>query len=231
MILNWNSFLQATAQYLLQHAVSPARKELGYCCFCSVLCQVLKQLWNGVTRLPDSLSTINSLACGSAFQTEALYLTPLPWQSPPPQGGGGGRHFHIASGNGWLCCALLYFLCTGPLSELISRVIQTQMYATGTRVWYHPRRKGGPLSPFLYLTSDVCKHDQTPEQLKVPIKSQQAKPAATRAGNRVRDSLLTIKSFACGILHISALHPKQIVTNCALMTNLPERHPHPTLIV
>ena len=32
-----------------------------------------------------------------------------------------------------------------PLSELISPVIQTQMYATGTGVWYQSRSKGGLL--------------------------------------------------------------------------------------
>ena len=100
-----------------------------------------------------------------------------------PRGGGGG-HFDISSGNGWLYCALLFFLCKCPVSELISPVIPTQMYATGTRVWYHSRSKGGPLSPFSYLTRDICNHDQIPEQLKVPGKSQPAKPATKGAGNR-----------------------------------------------
>ena len=60
-------------------------------------------------------------------------VIPPPLQSPlPPGGGGGGRHFDISSGNGWLYCALLFFLCKCPLSELISPVIQTQIYATGT---------------------------------------------------------------------------------------------------
>ena len=36
----------------------------------------------------------------------------------------------------------------------------------------------------LYLTRDICKHDQMPEQLKVPVKSNPTKPAAKRAGNR-----------------------------------------------
>ena len=69
-----------------------------------------------------------------------LVLPPLAIPPPP----GGGRHFDISSGNGWLYCALLSFLCKCPLSELIS-VIQTQMYATGTHVWYHSRSKGGLL--------------------------------------------------------------------------------------
>ena len=43
--------------------------------------------------------------------------------------GGGGRHFDISSGNGWLFCALLFFLCKGALSELSSPAIQTQMQA------------------------------------------------------------------------------------------------------
>ena len=51
-------------------------------------------------------------------------------------------------------------------------------------VWHHSRSKGGPLSPFLYVTHEICNHDQIPEQLKVPVKSQPAKPAAKRAGNR-----------------------------------------------
>ena len=40
------------------------------------------------------------------------------------------------------------------------------------------------LSPFLYLTCDICNHDQIPEQLKEPVKSLPAKPAAKRVGNR-----------------------------------------------
>ena len=31
-----------------------------------------------------------------------------------------------------------------------------------------------------YLARDICKHDQIPEQLKVPVKSKPAKPAAKR---------------------------------------------------
>ena len=76
------------------------------------------------------------------------YLTPpcnlpLPLQPPPPPQRG-ERPFKISSGNGWLycpLCALPFFLCKCPLSELITPVIQTQMYATGTRVWYHSRSK------------------------------------------------------------------------------------------
>ena len=96
---------------------------------------------------------------------------------------GAERHFDMSAGNGWLYCALLFFLCKCPLSELISPVIQTQMYATGTHVGHHSCSKGDLLSPFLYLTRDICNHDQIHEQLKVPVKSQPAKPAAKRAGN------------------------------------------------
>ena len=45
-----------------------------------------------------------------------------PLQTPLPQGG--KHHFDISSRNGWLYCALLFFLCKCPLSELISPIIQ-----------------------------------------------------------------------------------------------------------
>ena len=61
----------------------------------------------------------------------------------PPRGGEG--HFDMSSGNGGLYCGLLFFLCQCRLSEMISCVIQTQMYATGTHVWYHSCSKGAPL--------------------------------------------------------------------------------------
>ena len=62
---------------------------------------------------------------------------PLVNPPPPLPPRGGGRHFDISSGIGWLYCALLFFLCKCLLSELISPAIGTQIYATGTRIWYH----------------------------------------------------------------------------------------------
>ena len=50
-------------------------------------------------------------------------------------------HSRLLDKRGGGYCALPFFLCKCPLSELITPVIQTQMYATGTRVWYHSRSK------------------------------------------------------------------------------------------
>ena len=64
-----------------------------------------------------------------------------PCNLPPPR----GRHFDISF---WKCQVVL---CSSVLSLQVpsvrvdSPVIQTQMYATGTRVWHHSRSKGGPL--------------------------------------------------------------------------------------
>ena len=40
----------------------------------------------------------------------------------------------------------------------------------------------------LYLTRDICKDEQIPKQLKVPVKSKPAKPAAKRAGKQAAQS-------------------------------------------
>ena len=46
----------------------------------------------------------------------------------------------------------------------------------------------------LYLTRDICKHDQIPEQLRVPVKSNPTKPASKRAGNRAAQLTLSSNS-------------------------------------
>ena len=117
-------------------------------------------------------------------------------------------HFDFSSDNGWLCCALLFFLCWYPLLTLTPLHIQTQMCATGAHVWYHSRNKGphcgiwGQGHVFdgkLYLTCDIFKDEPILKQLKVPIKSKSAKSAAKRAwkaGCTVR-FCLTFQSSAC----------------------------------
>ena len=74
-------------------------------------------------------------------------VTPPPCNPPhplaiPPPPGGGDRHFDSRS---FFRCALLFFVCWCPPSELTPLCIQTQMYAIGAYVWYHSRSKGGPL--------------------------------------------------------------------------------------
>ena len=48
----------------------------------------------------------------------------------------------MSSDNCGLYYAFLFFSCKCSLSEMISPVVQTRMYAISTHVWYHSRSKG-----------------------------------------------------------------------------------------
>ena len=69
MILTRKSFLQTTSQCPAQHAVSPAHDRIPTLLSFAT---VPKQVWNGVTSLPDSLWTARSFTYGSALQAHAL---------------------------------------------------------------------------------------------------------------------------------------------------------------
>ena len=78
------------------------------------------------------------------------YPPPPLCNCPPPRGG------TVTVTADFSRCALLFFLCWCPLSELTPLCIHTQMYALGSHVWYHSPNKGLPSmlhSPLVTCTS------------------------------------------------------------------------------
>jgi len=116
-------------------------------------------------------------------------------EPPPPP---------LQSDNRWLCCAVLFFLCWCPLLVLTPNSDTNVIHRWSCLVPLSQQGhcgiwgQGHVFDGKLHLTRDICKHDQIPEQLKVPVKSKPAKPAAKRAGNQAAHTAYAVfQSSAC----------------------------------
>ena len=115
---------------------------------------------------------------------------PPPVKSPPLAILG---NFDFSSDNGWLCSLVLFLLVPHARIDSFSHSDTNVCHRRSRLVplsqqGHHGVWGQGHVFDGMYFTSDICKDEQIPKRLKVPVKSKPAKPASKRARNHPEQS-------------------------------------------